>query len=228
MSASWPLRGAVPHRRAVATVRVIHRTARGAAPPARLGDGRPRRGQDRDVDAPARAEEGRFEQRPSGGEGSISRPRCRCLFGPPARAAVTGRVRRRGAHRTSLRAPRVPERDHAAVLRCVPHARGGQHAFAQCSELPPVRERICLAEQRMAGRADLRPSTRTVRGAGARLLSWFTLRAGEHRYPYDPDNAMARLREAGFFEVGTREFDDLRDYNPRALFVCGVGWKAAG
>jgi predicted SAM-dependent methyltransferase len=60
------------------------------------------------------------------------------------------------------------------------------------------------------------------------LLSWFALRAGEHRYLYDPDNAMARLREAGFVDVGTREFDESRDYNPRASSVYVVGRKAGG
>jgi predicted SAM-dependent methyltransferase len=57
------------------------------------------------------------------------------------------------------------------------------------------------------------------------LLSWFALRAGDHRYLYDAQNTMQRLRDAGFVDVTTRDFDTTRDYNPRASSVYVVGRK---
>jgi predicted SAM-dependent methyltransferase len=57
------------------------------------------------------------------------------------------------------------------------------------------------------------------------LLSWFALRAGDHRYLYDAENTLQRLRDAGFVDVATRDFDDARDYNPRASSVYVMGRK---
>ena len=57
------------------------------------------------------------------------------------------------------------------------------------------------------------------------VINWFALREGDHKYMYDDENSMLRLREAGFSEVRTRDFDPSRDYNKRLSSVYVQGLK---
>jgi predicted SAM-dependent methyltransferase len=56
------------------------------------------------------------------------------------------------------------------------------------------------------------------------LLNWFALRRGEHKFMFDDENAILRLKEAGFINVRVRDFDPQRDYNQRlsSLYIEGT------
>jgi predicted SAM-dependent methyltransferase len=61
---------------------------------------------------------------------------------------------------------------------------------------------------------------------GLDIINWFALREGDHKFMFDDENAVLRLREAGFVGVGVREFDPERDYNRRSSSVYVQGAKS--
>ena len=174
-----------------------------------LGEGRPRRTQDRDVDAPgARVDEGRLGSAQFRREGWISLD-----IAPGADARVD---LRRGlpfpdASVDEVHSEHVFEhleyQGEIMLLLAEVHrvlVAGGMLSFSVPNFRPYASAYVTQDKEWLAERIYDRP--RGLYDATALdLLSWFALRAGEHRYLYDPDNAVERLREVGFIEVGTQK-----------------------
>lgn len=72
---------------------------------------------------------------------------------------------------------------------------------------------------------DIPPEQKEIYSTCFDRLVWLLCRAGEHKSVFDSESIVAKLALAGFTDIRKREYDPLRDCNPRFSSIYVVARK---